>query len=179
MRWPLAYCPDCGGSLPTAPPVSIVVQVCPACGARHYHTSKPCAGALIMREGRLLLARRARPPRGGTWDIVGGFLNPDESPDVGALREAEEETGLRIELGSLVGVFLDRYADGDDCGDYTMNIYFDAVAHEGEALPADDVAELRWFAPDALPDDLAFPHEHEVLAQWRARQSLDPEGGLS
>jgi hypothetical protein len=39
----------------------------------------------------------------------------------------------------------------------------------GEPVPKSDVTELRWFAPDELPDELAFPHEHELLALWAAR----------
>jgi hypothetical protein len=45
------------------------------------------------------------------------------------------------------------------------------VHAEGEPRAADDVAELRWFAPDELPDEMAFPSQHGVLRAWAARGS--------
>jgi 8-oxo-dGTP diphosphatase len=162
MRWPMAYCPDCGALLPD--PAEPHYVACARCQGQHWRNAKPCAGVLIVRAGRVLLARRAIAPRQGTWDVVGGFLAPDEDPASGAAREALEETGLAVRLTRLVGMYPDAY--GDD-GTYTLNIYFEAEAPEGEPVAQSDVAELRWFAPDALPDDLAFPHEQDLLAHWR------------
>ncbi len=162
MRWPMRYCPDCGAALP--PPPESHHVACAGCGGQHWRNAKPCAGVLIVRDGRLLLARRAIEPRRGAWDVVGGFLAPDEDPAAGALREAQEETGLTVRVTRLVGMFSDTY--GDD-GTYTLNIYFEAEAPPGEPVAQSDVAELAWFAPDELPGDLAFPHEHALLARWR------------
>jgi ADP-ribose pyrophosphatase YjhB (NUDIX family) len=164
----LTYCPDCGEPI-ARPPVGNLMT-CRACGARHFLNAKPCAGTLIVRDGRVLLARRAGEPRRGTWDVVGGFLEPHEHPSEGAIREAREETGLDVTLGDLVGIFIDTYGDE---GLYTFNVYYLAEAPEGEPIPASDVTELRWFALDEIPDDLAFPHEHELLAQLRLQ--LDEE----
>ena len=169
MAWPLRYCPDCGAAMPA--PIERFFAQCSACGARHWCNAKPCAGALLVRAGRLLLARRALPPRQGAWDIVGGFLEPDETPEAGALREVREETGLACRITRLIGLYPDSY--GED-GTYTLNIYFEAAAPDGEPRAQSDVAELRWFAPDELPDDLAFPHEHVVLDHWRALRADVP-----
>lgn len=168
MSWPLRFCSDCGSAMPL--PAAHHCAQCPACGARHWRNAKPCAGALLVRDGKVLLARRAVEPRQGAWDIVGGFLEPDETPEAGALREVLEETGLRARITRLVGMFPDTY--GED-GTYTLNIYFEAAVPDGVPQAQSDVAELRWFAPDGLPDDLAFPHEHELLRQWRALLAAD------
>jgi ADP-ribose pyrophosphatase YjhB (NUDIX family) len=162
MRWPLSFCPDCGVSLP--PPASAHHVACPACGGHHYRNAKPCAGVLIVRDGRLLLARRGIEPARGAWNVVGGFLDADEAPEAGALREALEETGLTVRLTRLVGLFPDRY--GDD-GTWTLNIYYEAEAGPGEPVPQSDVAELVWFDPDDLPEPMAFPHERDLLTAWR------------
>jgi 8-oxo-dGTP diphosphatase len=158
------FCPDCGQRLPPAP-ARFLAQTCPACGAVHYRNAKPCAGALVVRDGRLLLGRRAAEPGRGRWDIPGGFLEPWELPAAAAAREVAEETGLVVRPTTLVTVVLDTYADRD----YTLNLYYLAEVVGGDERPADDLAELRWFAPDELPgrDELAFAHSAEVLATWR------------
>jgi ADP-ribose pyrophosphatase YjhB (NUDIX family) len=164
MRWPPRFCPDCGAPLPAPVPTQPHFVACAACDGRHWRNAKPCAGVLVVRDGRVLLGRRAAAPRAGLWDVIGGFLEPDEDPASGALREAREETGLALRLKRLVGMFPDTY--GDD-GTYTLNIYFEAEPLAGEPVAASDVTELRWFAPDQLPDEMAFPHELDLLARWR------------
>jgi ADP-ribose pyrophosphatase YjhB (NUDIX family) len=122
---------------------------------------------VVDDEGRILLARRAREPRAALWDVPGGFLEPAESPEEGVRRELLEETGLRIEVGRYVGSFVDVYGDG---GDTTLNIFFECRVLDGTMRADDDVSELRWFAPDALPpeEEFAFPNSWEGLAAWRA-----------
>lgn len=165
----LHFCSVCGGSLENASQGQAIRFDCTACHRSFYENSKPCAGALVERDDKVLLARRAVEPRLGEWDIPGGFLEAGEAPDAGALRELREETGLDIEMGDLVGMFIDTYGSGDDSV-YTLNIYFTGRSATGEPVPDDDVSELRWFGPDGLPDDLAFPHLREVLNAWRVRR---------
>jgi ADP-ribose pyrophosphatase YjhB (NUDIX family) len=168
--WPFRFCPNCGQ--PLDPPSGRHEQHCHACGDTQYHNAKPCAGVLITRDGRVLLARRAHEPHQGTWDVVGGFLHPHEHPENGARREAKEETGLDIRLGDLLAVYMDRYGDNGDC---TLNLYYIAEAPAGDVVAASDASELRWFSPDELPTDVAFEHQIELLEKWtrhvRARQN--------
>jgi ADP-ribose pyrophosphatase YjhB (NUDIX family) len=123
-------------------------------------------------EGRLLLARRAIEPYLGMWDTIGGFHDEDEHPDAALKREVLEETSLRIEPGRYVGTYLDRYGDGDDAVT-TLNLVFEALAPDGRPAPADDVAELAWFARDELPhrDELAFTTVAEALITWHAART--------
>jgi ADP-ribose pyrophosphatase YjhB (NUDIX family) len=163
------FCPVCGAGLqPRSQPDGQVVPVCRACGHVFYRNSKPTAGALIVRGGRLLLARRAIAPAMGRWDIPGGFLHHGEHPREGVIREIREETGLEIEPGELLGMYIDTYGDGDQADpDFILNIYFHADCPAGEPVATDDVAELAWFAPHELPGDYAFAHTARVLADWR------------
>jgi len=161
------FCTACGGALTAAAPHG--PQRCASCGAEHFRNSKPCAGALVMRDGRVLLARRAVEPFKNCWDIPGGFLHEDEHPEDGVRREVLEETGLRVRLTGLLGIYMDRYG-GDDADEWTLNIYYLAEPlDDAEPRAADDASELAWFAPDELPAEMAFKHEHQVLADWRAR----------
>jgi ADP-ribose pyrophosphatase YjhB (NUDIX family) len=141
---------------------------CPACGFRNYASSKPTSSALCVDdEGRVLLSRRGIPPDEGRWDFPGGFLEEGEHPLEGARRELKEEAGVEIELLDLVGIWMDRYGS-DGSGAATLNLYWTACIVAGDPEPADDVAELRWFAPDEIPyEELAFGHLDQVLAAWQ------------
>ncbi|MFN8640490.1 MAG: NUDIX domain-containing protein [Candidatus Binatia bacterium] len=60
------------------------------------------ARVLIASTPGVLLLKRPYPP---VWEMPGGAIEPDESPEEAAVRETEEETGLRVELTGLVGTF--------------------------------------------------------------------------
>jgi 8-oxo-dGTP diphosphatase len=114
----------------------------------------------------VLLVRRAVEPARGAWDIPGGFLEADEHPEAGAVRELQEETGLQVTLTGLLGMYMDRYGEDED-PDSTLNILYLATAPHGEPQPADDAAGFGWFSADEIPDDLAFAHMRAALADWR------------
>jgi 8-oxo-dGTP diphosphatase len=162
VRSSVRFCSSCGARLVRRRLAGHFRRVCPRCGQVAYENAKPCAGALVERRGRLLLARRAVPPYKGWWDIPGGFLEADEHPEDGARREVHEETGLRVRILGLLGIYLDRYG-----GSPVMTLYYLARPVGGRERPADDAAELRWFARDELPRQIAFPgHVQKVLQDW-------------
>ena len=143
---------------------------CPRCGFVHYSNPVPAAAALVVDEaGRLLLARRAVEPDAGLWDTPGGFLDEGEDPMDGLRRELLEEAGVEVEIGDFFGMYLDRYGSGQTAP-YVLNLVWRASIVGGELEAADDVSELAWFAPDALPPDeeLAFSWLAVALADWRA-----------
>jgi 8-oxo-dGTP diphosphatase len=161
-------CPRCGAELGG----DAARLACDACGFIVYASSKPTAGALCVDNGRVLLARRAHPPFEGFWDIPGGFLDEGEDPLDGLRRELREETGLEVEPQCFLGIWMDRYG-GDSTAEATLNLYWTARVVGGDAAPADDVSELRWFSRDELPapDELAFENVPLVLAVWRDEHS--------
>jgi ADP-ribose pyrophosphatase YjhB (NUDIX family) len=142
---------------------------CPACGFVAYANPEPTAGVVCLDDaGRILLARRAAEVFHGYWDLPGGFVEEDEHPLDTIRRELREETGLEVEPLEFLGVWMDRYSE-DESGPSTLNLYWTARVVSGEPEPADDVSELRWFAPDELPppNELAFRNVAEVLARFR------------
>lgn len=158
------YCPRCAAEVE----VDEGKAECSACGFKAYASSKPTASAVCVDdEGRMLLSRRGVEPFKGMWDFPGGFLEEEEHPLECIRRELMEEAGVEVEPLEFLGVWLDRYG-GDGSAQVTLNLYWTARIVEGMPEPADDVAELRWFAPDDVPDDeLAFPHTREVISAWR------------
>ncbi len=174
MTFPYRFCPRCAALL-DPPEADEDRQTCLACGATYYHNSKPCAGALVIREGKVMLVRRGIEPYKGWWDIPGGFLGPGEHPEEGAVREVREETGLVVRPTKLHCIEVDTYGEeGSRYGsaystqgtEYTLNIYYLAEIVEGEAEPRSDAVEIGWFGPDELPEEIAFAHARRVLEAW-------------
>jgi mutator protein MutT len=122
---------------------------------------------LVDQDGRVLLGRRARDPHAGSWDVLGGFMDPGETPEQAVVRELREETGLECTVGRYLGGFTDVYGD---TGDATLNLAFACAYLGGDPVAADDVSELRWFAPDELPaaDAFGFPSSVAILAAFTA-----------
>lgn len=149
---------------------------CPACGLVVYAKPAPAVCALVVDErGRVLLGRRAREPVAGTWDVLGGFMDEWEQPLDTLRRELLEETGLEVEPAEFVGAASDRYGEE---GNATLSLCWTARIVRGEPEAADDVAELRWFAPHELPprEELAFANTALFLDAWRAGFGGTSEG---
>jgi ADP-ribose pyrophosphatase YjhB (NUDIX family) len=161
-RW--RFCPHCGAELRAGPDH----LACPSCGQQFWPASIPGIQGVLERDGRVLLARRGREPRLGYWDLPGGFLDEGEAPLDGLRREFREETGLEIEPVSFLRIDLEPYHDR-----WVFSVSW-LVSAEGEPQPADDVDELRWFAPDELPAEMAFPGQDDVLREWAER--VGPSG---
>lgn len=160
------WCPVCKAEL-RAPEGRVE---CPSCGFVAYANPAPTASAVVVdREGRVLLCRRAIEPDKGKWDHPGGFVEEGEHPLDALRRELAEETGLEIEPGEFLGVWMDVY-DVPDRAVSTLNLFWAAEIRSGTPSPADDVAELRWFSPGEIPlDELAFDVNRRVLTAWVAR----------
>ena len=110
-------------------------------------------GAVVLRDGEVLIVRRANPPRQGEWSIPGGALELGEKLRDGIAREVLEETGLAVEVGQVLEVFDSIHPDPDGrirfhyvLVDYLCRSYF-----SGTALAASDASELRWARPEELP----------------------------
>ena len=108
-------------------------------------------GVVVLRDGRVLLARRGKAPRAGDWSLPGGAQKLGETVFDAARREVAEETGLTVEVLGTVD-FVDsiqRDAAGRFQYHYTLIDVF-AEAADGEAEARDDAAEVGWFTLDDL-----------------------------
>lgn len=161
------YCPRCATALEE--PGSDSGAKCPNCDKTWYHNAAPTVGCVIVRDGKALITKRARPPEKGRFDIPGGFLEPDEDPITGLIREVREELSMKVTVGmtDLVQAVPHRY--GDD-GDWTLALGFIARDPAGDPQPADDVEEVRWVTLDELDAmDFAWEHDRDLT-----RKALSP-----
>jgi 8-oxo-dGTP diphosphatase len=161
------FCLVCGHRLVTVREDGRTRRKCPSCGWIHYVNPVPAAVALIHRRRRLLLTRRGRPPYAGTWDLPGGFLEADETPEQGLRRELSEELAMRVIRCRLVSLATDRYGRG---GFPVLTLIYRVTA-TGVPRPGDDVSEARWFPRTSLPlRSIGFPSIRRLLRSW-PRQS--------
>jgi ADP-ribose pyrophosphatase YjhB (NUDIX family) len=124
--------------------------VCPHCGYVAYYNPKPAAGAIpVDPEGRVILLRRGFDPGQGLWTFPGGFVDLGESVEDAARRETEEELGMAIDLGPLVGV----YSRADE---RVVLVVYRAIAL-GTPRTTQEAIEVRPFGLHELPwGELAF-----------------------
>ena len=108
-------------------------------------------------EGRILFIRRGSDPYEGYWALPGGFVGVGETLEEAATREAEEETGLEVEIVRLIGVYSDP--DRDPRG-HNVSCAYLARVRSGELALASDAAEVSFLDPSTV--ELAFDHEKIV-----------------
>ena len=159
------YCPRCATALEPKPEHGTLRPTCPSCDFIWYRNPVPAAGVLIVQEGQVLLVRRKYEPRAGAWCIPAGFMEAGETPEQSAIREVHEETGLIVQLTGLFGV----YAGFDDPRVRAVLILYKGVVTGGALVPGDDAIDGGWFAPHALPDDLAFASHRQALSELFTR----------
>lgn len=124
---------------------------------------------------KVLLIKRGREPYKDRWAFPGGFLNPDESAEEGALRELKEETGF---VADFIEQFHTYSAPGRDPRERVISIAYLALVRIGEVKGGDDAAEADWFPVDKIPQ-LAFDHDvilRDALARLRERIHFHPVG---
>lgn len=115
---------------------------------------------LLDEPGRpIVLIERKNPPLG--WAIPGGFVDVGETLEHAAVREAGEETGLKVKLKALLGNYSDPNRDPRG---HTVTAVYVAEAH-GKPKAGDDAKGVQVFNP-MHPPQLAFDHAL-VLADYR------------
>ncbi len=113
-----------------------------------------------VEDGRVLLIRRGSEPFEGQWALPGGFVEVGETVEDAAAREANEETGLDVEILRLVGVYSDP---GRDPRGHNVSCAFLArLTPESAADPsaATDATEAEFLEPSSV--ELAFDHARIV-----------------
>ena len=115
-----------------------------------------CVVITKEKEPKVLLIQRGNEPFKGCWAFPGGFMNMDETTEQCAVRELEEETGLKVTEIKQIGAY--SKVDRDPRG-RTVTVAYLAIIDKPEAVKGlDDAAKAQWFPISDLPK-LAFDHE--------------------
>ena len=115
-----------------------------------------CVVMTIEATPHVLLIERGFEPFKGCWAFPGGFMNMDETAEQCAIRELEEETGLKVSSIRQIGAY--SKVDRDPRGRTITVAYLATIDAPAEVHGQDDAAKAEWFPIDKLPP-LAFDHD--------------------
>jgi 8-oxo-dGTP diphosphatase len=117
----------------------------------------------IVDDGiEILLIQRKKEPFKDLWAFPGGFMEIDETPEAGVLREVQEETGISLDRVMQLGAFGEIHRDPR--GRTVSIAYIAFVKSEALTKAADDAADVKWVNLKALhKGSLAF--DHDVILQ--------------
>lgn len=159
------FCPSCAAALEAKEVAGRQRPVCPRCGRVVYYDPKVAATSIIEREGKVLMVKRAIQPGYGLWSIPGGYVDRGEVVEAAAVREVWEETGLKVEIQRLVGLF-------SETGHPVVVAVFAAREVGGDLKAGAETLELGFFSLNGLPE-LAFPRDGQMLARWQESLTLN------
>ncbi|TWB22744.1 ADP-ribose pyrophosphatase YjhB (NUDIX family) [Nitrospirillum amazonense] len=140
--------------------------VCPDCGYIAYDNPKIVVGSVALWQDRILLCRRAIPPRIGYWTLPAGYMELAETTQDGAAREAWEEAGARLAIGPLLAVYnIPRISQ--------VQLIYLARLTSPEIAAGPESQAVALFAWDDIPwTDLAFPSVDWALREYEARRDV-------
>ncbi len=161
----LEYCRKCGSELEERNSEGRTRKYCPECEEFRYKSPKPSAGVVLVEEEEALIIRRGIEPNKGSWSIPAGFVEHDEPPVEAAIRELQEETGIRIERSD---VQLENVIQVEHPSDYIIPIIYSArITDIEERLnPNEEVQQARTVTLSQLQDlkpEFETPELYEVV----------------
>ena len=145
------YCPQCSGRISEKPEGDRPRDYCESCDLFFYDNPLPVASTIITSDRTVLLVKRKNKPHKGKWCLPSGFAESGESIESAALRELEEETGVKgriIDFVSADSIYSMFYGD-------LLFLTFEAEHIAGEIAAGDDAIDVKFFPLDKLPE-LAF-----------------------
>ncbi len=161
MKRKRRFCPFCAGKLERISHDGRSRLYCKRCDTIHYENPLPATAALVFNgDGQLLLVKRGMDPSKGEWCLPGGFVEVDESPGEGVLRELKEETGVTGDVERLIDIV---YEDSPFYGPLII-IGYKVIPQGGTLIAGDDAVEVRYFPLKDLPQ-VAFDSHHTLIEE--------------
>jgi ADP-ribose pyrophosphatase YjhB (NUDIX family) len=121
--------------------------------------------AAIIRDGKFLVVRRARPPANGLYSLPGGVVELGEKLSEAVVREVAEETRMSIEPVALAGFRETVVRDADDRVErHFVILCFAAHWRDGEPDLNEELSEARWIEPSELASLPTTPGLAEIVA---------------
>lgn len=111
------------------------------------------AGVVVREDGRILAIRRAD---NGTWEPPGGVLELDEQPEQGAAREVLEETGMRVEVERLTGVYKNMTRG-------VVALVFRCRPTGGEETTSTESTAVEWLTRDEVETRMGEVYAVRIL----------------
>ncbi len=161
------FCSNCGSdhlnfSIPEGD--NVARYWCASCKTIHYQNPKIIVGCLPVYKNKVLLCKRAIPPRYGLWNLPAGFMENGETTEQGAMRETWEEAQAEVTIVKLHCVYSIPHVN---------QVYLHFLAHLKEPVFASgpESLEVDLFSPEEIPwADMAFSSSTFALEKYIAEK---------
>ena len=169
------YCPRCATPLALVDTDHLVRPVCPSCGFIQFKNPSPSVVVLVVEEGQVLLGQRLGEPCIGKWAPPSGYIEFHDDFISAGVREVKEETGLEVEIQSVLNVvscFLtSRY--------HFLAITLQARVIGGNLLAGDDLNPVDWFPLSQPLPEMAFDEDIYAIGLYKRAEfpalPVDPD----
>ncbi len=161
------YCPKCGSNNLSRP--KHISVVCSDCGFTLYFNPTSSAATFIENgDGKLLVIKRAREPSKGKFGLPGGFIDPGETAEECAIREAKEEVNLEIAKIDYLGSWPNTYLHKSVLYPVLDTYFIGHVENHQEALgDSSEVERIEYVDPAKVPEDQwAFPALKQAVKKY-------------
>lgn len=161
------YCPYCATELKVRKRDKRKQKFCPNCGWVYYPHVFTAVNAVVIKNNKILLVKRAREPFINSWQLPGGYVNFGEHPDETVIRELKEETGLKtkkLELLVMIQSDEDPRAPG-------LFAFFYKVTANGDAhnMDSSENKNVGWFDMGHLPK-IGWKSHIEIIKKLQSGQ---------
>jgi 8-oxo-dGTP diphosphatase len=157
------FCPFCAAELSLKEKGGKQRPACPNCRFVQFRNPAPGVVVLIDRDAHVLLGKRAGGFGKGKWGLPQGYIEFEEDYLTAAIREVREETGLEVEIRSILNVTSNLLAPEV----HTVAIILLAAVKSGEPSAGDDLETLAWF-PFAGPlPEMAFEADSRIIERYQ------------
>ncbi len=158
------YCQRCGSGVAEQLHQDRMRPVCTSCGTVVFLDPKVVAGVIAAVDGRVVMVRRNMEPGIGRWTFPAGFVDRGESVEEAAVREMVEESGLKVRISGLLGVY-------SGTGEAIVLIVYSGDVTGGTLAAGPEAQEAGLFDPGDLPP-LAFERDTAIMADWMRRSGV-------
>jgi 8-oxo-dGTP diphosphatase len=158
------FCSICGSECIPKPENEVIRMTCVNCGHIYYQNPAPAVSVLIVDQAKFLLCRRSENNfQGGKWCLPCGYIEFNEDYLSAAIREIQEETGLKIEVQSIISVVSNFFTPDL----HTLVIVLLAKPTGGELKLGDiENDRLEWFSSGESLPEMAFEADEHIIRRY-------------
>ena len=168
------HCPSCSTQLVLIESGHRLRPTCSNCGFVQHRNPAPTVSILVVDGDRVLLGKRGGSPGKGTWSLPSGYIDYEEDFLTTAIRETKEETGLDVEVCSIINVISSFVSPRF----HFLGIYVVARVMGGELVTGDDLEDVEWFPVGGPLPEMGFQEDVDIIeiyAQGFSGLPVDPD----
>ena len=136
-------------------------NVCQLCGYIDYGSPQVVAGSIVTYKNKFLLCKRGIHPGYGLWTLPSGFVEKNESVEMGAMREAKEEACIKIKIKNIFGIYSIKKRN-------IIQIIFLSRISSSLCKPGIESLDVKLFKYSEIPwKKLAFPSVKWALKRFK------------